>query len=114
MIILSAGVTIWNLRREAIFASTPELEDLELASTDSPLFNSKAPIICDHPSLDLDRLHNRCFGVFARCSMAARAGPPVCRDADPLIFTPGGLRHLIAEVGVSQIVLGTDYPFPWR
>ena len=24
-----------------------------------------------------------------------------------------GLRHLIAEVGVSQIVMGTDYPFPW-
>jgi len=23
------------------------------------------------------------------------------------------LRHLIAEVGASQIVLGTDYPFPW-
>jgi aminocarboxymuconate-semialdehyde decarboxylase len=32
---------------------------------------------------------------------------------DSLIFTPEGLRHLIAEVGASQIVLGTDYPFPW-
>ncbi len=32
---------------------------------------------------------------------------------DSLIFTPEGLRHLIAEVGVSQIVIGTDYPFPW-
>ena len=32
---------------------------------------------------------------------------------DSLVFTPEGLRYLIAEVGASQIVLGTDYPFPW-
>jgi len=32
---------------------------------------------------------------------------------DSLVFTPEGLRHLIAEVGASQIVMGTDYPFPW-
>ena len=32
---------------------------------------------------------------------------------DSLVFTPEGLRHLIAEVGASQIVLGMDYPFPW-
>src|SRR5437667_3380649 len=31
---------------------------------------------------------------------------------DSLVFTPEGLRHLIAEVGASQIVLGPDYPFP--
>jgi predicted TIM-barrel fold metal-dependent hydrolase len=24
------------------------------------------------------------------------------------------MRHMIAEVGVSQIVLGTDYPFGWE
>jgi aminocarboxymuconate-semialdehyde decarboxylase len=32
---------------------------------------------------------------------------------DSLVFTPEGLRHLVAETGSSQIVLGTDYPFPW-
>src|SRR6516165_5937562 len=32
---------------------------------------------------------------------------------DSVVFTPEGLRHLIAEVGANQIVLGTDYPFPW-
>ena len=32
---------------------------------------------------------------------------------DALVFTPEALRHLIAEVGVSQIVMGTDYPYPW-
>jgi aminocarboxymuconate-semialdehyde decarboxylase len=30
-----------------------------------------------------------------------------------MVFTPEGLRHLVAEVGASQIVLGTDFPFPW-
>jgi|SRR5579884_1021821 aminocarboxymuconate-semialdehyde decarboxylase len=32
---------------------------------------------------------------------------------DSLVFTPEALRHLVAETGASQIVLGTDYPYPW-
>jgi aminocarboxymuconate-semialdehyde decarboxylase len=32
---------------------------------------------------------------------------------DSLVFTPEALRHLIAECGASQIVMGTDWPFPW-
>ena len=32
---------------------------------------------------------------------------------DSLVFTPEALRHLVAEVGSSHIVMGTDYPFPW-
>jgi len=32
---------------------------------------------------------------------------------DALVFTPEGVRHLVAEHGVSQVVLGTDYPYPW-
>jgi aminocarboxymuconate-semialdehyde decarboxylase len=32
---------------------------------------------------------------------------------DSLVFTSEGLRHLVAEYGSSQIVMGTDYPFPW-
>jgi len=32
---------------------------------------------------------------------------------DSIIFTPEGLRHLVAECGAGQIMLGTDYPFPW-
>ena len=32
---------------------------------------------------------------------------------DALVFTPEALRHLAAQVGSSQIVMGTDYPFPW-
>jgi predicted TIM-barrel fold metal-dependent hydrolase len=33
---------------------------------------------------------------------------------DSLIFTDEGLRHLIAEVGLSQIMLGTDAPGEWH
>jgi aminocarboxymuconate-semialdehyde decarboxylase len=32
---------------------------------------------------------------------------------DTIVFTPEALRHLIAETGPSQIMIGTDYPFPW-
>ena len=32
---------------------------------------------------------------------------------DTMVFTPEGLRHLIAEVGVDKLMIGTDYPFPW-
>jgi predicted TIM-barrel fold metal-dependent hydrolase len=33
---------------------------------------------------------------------------------DALVFTPEALRHLVAQVGASQIVLGTDHPIPWE
>jgi aminocarboxymuconate-semialdehyde decarboxylase len=32
---------------------------------------------------------------------------------DTIVFTPEALRHLIAETGPAQIMVGTDYPFPW-
>jgi aminocarboxymuconate-semialdehyde decarboxylase len=32
---------------------------------------------------------------------------------DTIVFTPEALRHLIAETGAGQIMVGTDYPFPW-
>jgi len=32
---------------------------------------------------------------------------------DTMVFTPEGLRHLAAEVGASQLVIGTDFPYPW-
>jgi aminocarboxymuconate-semialdehyde decarboxylase len=30
---------------------------------------------------------------------------------DHLVYEPEALRHLVAEVGASQVVIGTDYPF---
>jgi aminocarboxymuconate-semialdehyde decarboxylase len=32
---------------------------------------------------------------------------------DSLVFTPEALRHLVATVGASQVMVGTDYGFPW-
>ena len=32
---------------------------------------------------------------------------------DTMVFSPEGVRHLAAEVGASQLVIGTDYPYPW-
>ena len=33
---------------------------------------------------------------------------------DSVLFTPEDMRHLIAVVGVSQVVVGTDYPTVWN
>src|SRR5262244_2302673 len=33
---------------------------------------------------------------------------------DALVFTPEALRHLVAQVGASQVVIGSDYPIPWE
>ena len=32
---------------------------------------------------------------------------------DSIVFTAEALRHLAAETGAGQIVMGTDYPYPW-
>ena len=49
----------------------------------------------------------------ARCTRTLKKKPTEYLKQlyyDSMVFTPEGLRHLIAEVGVSQIVMGTDYP----
>jgi predicted TIM-barrel fold metal-dependent hydrolase len=33
---------------------------------------------------------------------------------DSLVFTPEAIRHLAAQVGAGQIVLGSDYPYRWQ
>ncbi len=33
---------------------------------------------------------------------------------DALVFTPEALRHLVAQVGAGQVVIGTDHPIPWE
>ena len=32
---------------------------------------------------------------------------------DSIVFTSEALRHLVAEVGAGQVVIGTDSPIPW-
>ncbi len=33
---------------------------------------------------------------------------------DALVFTSEALRHLVAQVGASQVMIGTDHPIPWE
>jgi aminocarboxymuconate-semialdehyde decarboxylase len=32
---------------------------------------------------------------------------------DSLVFTPEALKHLVTQVGASQVMIGTDHPIPW-
>jgi aminocarboxymuconate-semialdehyde decarboxylase len=32
---------------------------------------------------------------------------------DTMLFRREGVRHLVAEVGASQLMVGTDFPYPW-
>jgi aminocarboxymuconate-semialdehyde decarboxylase len=32
---------------------------------------------------------------------------------DTMVFRPEGVRHLVAEVGANQLMVGTDFPYPW-
>jgi aminocarboxymuconate-semialdehyde decarboxylase len=34
--------------------------------------------------------------------------------ADTIMFTGEAVRHLVHEMGVDNVVMGTDYPFPWN
>jgi aminocarboxymuconate-semialdehyde decarboxylase len=33
--------------------------------------------------------------------------------ADSMVFSAEGIRHLVAEMGASQVVYGTDIPYVW-
>jgi aminocarboxymuconate-semialdehyde decarboxylase len=33
---------------------------------------------------------------------------------DSLVFSPEAIRHLAAQVGTSQMMLGSDHPYPWE
>src|SRR6266849_1668012 len=59
---------------------------------------------------------DQCFvNGSADCKMLKKAPSEYLKQLyyDTLVFTNEGLRHLIAEVGVSQILLGTDGPGGW-
>jgi aminocarboxymuconate-semialdehyde decarboxylase len=64
----------------------------------------------------IGRSDKACETFPQRCTVALKKKPSeYLRQLyfDSMTFTAEGLRHLIAEVGVSQIVMGTDHPFPW-
>jgi hypothetical protein len=41
-----------------------------------------------------------------------RSGIAFCSCA--LVFPPEALRHLVAQVGAGQVMLGSDHPFVWE
>jgi aminocarboxymuconate-semialdehyde decarboxylase len=62
------------------------------------------------------RSDHGCVAFPANCTKTLKKAPSEYLKQmhfDSLVFTAEGLRHLVAEYGSSQIVLGTDYPFPW-
>jgi aminocarboxymuconate-semialdehyde decarboxylase len=64
----------------------------------------------------IGRSDKACETFPQRCTVALKKRPSeYLRQLhfDSMTFTAEGLRHLIAEVGASQIVMGTDHPFPW-
>jgi aminocarboxymuconate-semialdehyde decarboxylase len=63
-----------------------------------------------------DRSDAGCVTFPAQCSKKLNKRPTEYLKQlyfDSLVFSGEALRHLVAVCGVSQIVLGTDYPFPW-
>jgi aminocarboxymuconate-semialdehyde decarboxylase len=63
-----------------------------------------------------DRMDHGCRVFPEQCKKTIKKRPSEYLKQlyfDSIIFTPEGLRHLIAVVGAGQIGLGTDFPFPW-
>jgi aminocarboxymuconate-semialdehyde decarboxylase len=64
-----------------------------------------------------DRSDAGCISFPDRCKAVTLKKKPTeyLKDLyyDTIIFNPEALRYLASRVGASQIMLGTDYPFPW-
>jgi hypothetical protein len=86
----------------------------------------------DVEALSINPAHGGGFlpSYAARSDNACRVGTDQCNPAinlkkkpteylrdmyfDTLVFTSEALRHLAAEVGTSQLVVGTHHPIPWH
>jgi predicted TIM-barrel fold metal-dependent hydrolase len=63
-----------------------------------------------------DRMDHGCSVFPTQCKKPLKKKPTEYLKQlyfDAIVFTPEALRHLIAVCGISQIGMGTDYPFPW-
>jgi aminocarboxymuconate-semialdehyde decarboxylase len=64
----------------------------------------------------IDRSDHGCLTFPQQCSVRLKKKPSeYLRQIyiDSLVFSPEALRHLVAVSGPGQIMVGTDYPFPW-
>jgi aminocarboxymuconate-semialdehyde decarboxylase len=65
------------------------------------------------------RSDHACFVSPSNCNpeIALKKKPTEYLDQlyfDSLVFSPEALRHLVAQVGASQLAIGTDSPIPWE
>jgi predicted TIM-barrel fold metal-dependent hydrolase len=63
------------------------------------------------------RSDQACFVSPQNCTVKLKKKPTEYLNQlyyDALVFTPEALRHLVAQVGASQVMLGTDHPIPWE
>jgi predicted TIM-barrel fold metal-dependent hydrolase len=77
----------------------------------------RAKIVLSHGGGFLPSYIGRADNCYARsngCQGMAKAPSEYLKSLyyDTLVYSPENLRYLIDEVGASQLVLGTDYPFP--
>jgi len=64
----------------------------------------------------VDRSDHGCLTFPDQCNRMLKKRPSEYLKQlyfDSLVFTGEALRHLVAVAGSSQIMIGTDYPFPW-
>jgi len=64
-----------------------------------------------------DRSDHACLAAPANCNIALKKKPTEYLKQlhfDALVFTSEAVRHLVAQVGASQVMLGSDHPFPWE
>jgi aminocarboxymuconate-semialdehyde decarboxylase len=65
-----------------------------------------------------DRMDHGCFVNPGACKHGPALNKKPSEYAkqiyfDSLVFTPEALERLVRQVGASQVVLGSDHPFPW-
>lgn len=63
----------------------------------------------------LGRFEAGCGRLGDKCGAAKLAGAYLKEQifADSMVFSENGIRHLVDEMGASQIVYGSDMPYPW-
>jgi aminocarboxymuconate-semialdehyde decarboxylase len=103
---LDTTIALQKLIFEGVFDTFPELK--VLGAHGGGFLGSYAP-----------RMDRSCFVSPQNCNPEIRLKKRPTEYIrqiyfDSLVFTPEALRHLAAEVGTGQIMIGTDHPIPWE
>ena len=103
---LDTTIALQHLIYEGVLDKYPQLK--VLAAHGGGFLGSYAP-----------RMDHSCFVSPQNCNpdIVLKKNPTEYLNQlyfDSLVFTPEALRHLVAQVGASQVVIGTDHPIPWE